>query len=201
MKGMIKGALVVLAAVGLAGCMSSMMVKQPGAAPAPAGGKAMVVFMRPSSFGGAIQASVYDTDGAGNTFIGIVSSKTKLAYQAAPGKHLFMVVGENGDFMNADLVAGKTYYALVSPRMGFWKARFSLLPIHNDATAKYSLKSAEFQKWMAETTYVVKGPSAEQWYEQNKGSIDTKQQEYLRKWQTTTPEHQAELTLHPDDGI
>jgi len=178
----------------LGGCMSSMMVKQPGAVPKPDADKALVVFLRPSSFGGAIQASVYDTHGTGNEFIGIVSSKTKLA------RHLFMVVGENADFMNADLDAGRTYYVLVSPRIGWWKARFSLLPIHKDRAAKYSLESERFRNWMSETEYVVKGPAALQWYSENKASIDSKQQQYMRDWQKTTPEHQAELTLHARDG-
>lgn len=201
MKGMARAVWVLVVVVGLGGCMSSMMVKQPGAAPTPGTGKALVVFMRPSSFGGAIQASVYETRGTGNEFIGIVSSKTKLAYQASPGKHLFMVVGENADFMNANLDAGKTYYVLVSPRIGWWKARFSLLPIHNDAAAKYSLKSERFHMWVTETEYVVKGPAALQWYAQHKTSIDGKQQQYMQEWVKTTPEHRAVLTLHPQDGI
>lgn len=200
MKGMARAACALFMAGALGGCMSSMMVKQPGAAPEPEADKAMVVFLRPSSFGGGIQASVYDTHGAGNEFIGIVSSKTKLAYQALPGKHLFMVVGENADFMNADLDAGRTYYVLVSPRIGWWKARFSLLPIHNDAAAKYSVKSERFREWLSETEYVVKGPAAMQWYAQNKASIDGKQQQYMRDWEKTSAQHRAVLTLHPQDG-
>ena len=57
-------------------------------------GKALVVFMRPSRYGGAIQSTVYDVGQPADTFLGIVSGKTKLAYAAEPGKHLFMVVGD-----------------------------------------------------------------------------------------------------------
>ncbi len=40
-----------------------------------------------------------------------------------------MVVSEAADFAKADVEAGKTYYVLVTPRMGWWKARFSLRPL------------------------------------------------------------------------
>ncbi|WP_210772111.1 hypothetical protein, partial [Rhodanobacter lindaniclasticus] len=59
----------ILLVAGLTGCQSSMMVRSPAnaAAPTPAPGKALVVFMRPSSFGGAIQSSVYDTADSNST--------------------------------------------------------------------------------------------------------------------------------------
>ena len=121
---------------------------------APDNGKAMIVFMRPSSFGFAIQSSVFDIAGDTPSLLGIVSAKTKVAHQVAPGEHLFMVVGESADFMSADLEADKTYFALVTPRMGAWKARFSLKPpVHADA-----LDSSEFTErvnsceWVEENT-------------------------------------------------
>lgn len=188
---------------GVMGCQSSLMVKPDIASstmPTPAAGKALVVFLRPSMFGGAIQSSVYDTRGDSNEFIGIVSTKNKLAYQAAPGEHLFMVVAENADFMIAHLDAGKTYYALISPRPGFWKARFSLLPIHNRADAKYSLKSSDFQDWMRKTSWVRVTPAARQWYQQNKASILEKQASYMRKWNQAPAQQHEQLTLLASDG-
>ena len=188
---------------GLMGCQSSLMVKSGVASstmPTPASGKALVVFMRPSMLGGAIQSSVYDTHQGDNDFIGIVSTKNKIAYQANPGEHLFMVIAENADFMIAHLDAGKTYYALISPRPGFWKARFSLLPIHNRADAKYSLKSKDFQKWMLETSWVKVTPAALQWYQQHKASILQKQNEYMLKWNQAPPQQHQQLTLSASDG-
>jgi hypothetical protein len=192
-------ALVLLA--GLAGCQSSLMVKANKGEPKPEPGKALVVFMRPSSFGGAIQSSVYDTHDAGDKFIGIVSSKTKVAYQADPGDHLFMVIAENADFMVAHLDAGKTYYTLVSPRMGVWKARFSLLPIHDRADAKYSTQSSDFRQWMAKTAWVDMTPQAEQWYREHAADIQSKKMDYIRRWNTADPQQRAELTMPASDGI
>lgn len=186
---------------GLAGCQSSLMTKAGGGEPKPAPCKALVVFMRPSMFGGAIQSSVYDTGDKQDTFIGIVSTKTKIAYQADPGDHLFMVAAENADFMVAHLDAGKTYYTLVSPRMGMWKARFSLLPIHNRADAKYSIQSSDFRQWMAATDWVTVTPAAEDWYRTHAADIRAKKLDYLRRWNTADAQQRAELTLPADDGI
>jgi hypothetical protein len=198
---LIRWSVALLLLAGLAGCQSSLMTKAGGAEPRPEPGKALVVFMRPSSFGGAIQSSVYDTGDKQDRFIGIVSAKTKIAYQADPGDHLFMVVAENSDFMVAHLDAGKTYYALVSPRMGVWKARFSLLPIHNRADAKYSMQSSDFREWMAKTDWVMVTPAAEQWYREHEADIRAKKFDYMRRWNTADAQQRAELTLPADDGI
>ena len=66
----------------------------------------------------AIQASVYDVTSGAPEFIGIVSNDTKISYMTSPGEHMFMVVGESADFLKASVVEGKTYYTVVSPRMG-----------------------------------------------------------------------------------
>lgn len=185
----------------LGGCAttSSDMVRA-APSPEPAPGKALVVFLRPSRYGGAIQSSIYDTNSS-SAFIGIVSAGTGVTYQADPGTHLFMVVGENADFMNASLDPGKTYFVLVSPRMGMWKARFSLLPIHNDASAKYSIQSPAFAKWQNATTFVEKTPAADAWYQAHAADIAAKQAAYMQKWNAQSAEQKAELTLHPGDGV
>jgi hypothetical protein len=195
-------AIALLVLLSLAGCATTSAVMAPSAAAAavPEAGKAMVVFMRPSYYGGAIQSSVYDATHPAQEFIGIVSTGTRIAYQADPGKHLFMVVGENADFLNATLDAGKTYYVLVSPRMGFWKARFSLLPIHNDPSAKYSTRSADFAKWQTSTHWIKKTPAADAWYRDNAAEITAKRADYMQRWNTASAEQQAELTLLPSDG-
>ena len=54
-----------LAALPLTGCVatSDYMTRSTAASPTPAPDKALVVFMRPSNYGGGIQASVYDATG------------------------------------------------------------------------------------------------------------------------------------------
>lgn len=169
--------------------------------PKPEDGKALVVFLRPSFYGGGISASVYDAPDGETRFIGLVQHKHKVAYQADPGTHRFMVIAENADFLDATLEAGKTYYVLVSPRPGMWKARFSLLPIHNTPTGDESLQSAEFKEWMAKTYFVEATDSNRAWFESNKASVEEKKADYLVKWNRMAPEDKALLTLRVEDGI
>lgn len=169
--------------------------------PQPEEGKALVVFFRASGYGAAIASSVYDAPDTGTTFHGIVRYKEKVAVQMAPGQHRFMVIAENADFVDADLVAGKTYYVLISPRMGMWKARFSLFPIHDTSDDEYNVQSADFKEWMDKTHFVEIGPEATAWYESNRDSIERKKADYLQKWNRMLPKDRAELVLHPQDGI
>lgn len=167
----------------------------------PGAGQAEIVFMRPSSYGAAVQASVYNVTDGEIEFIGIVSSGTRVNYAVDPGEHRFMVVAENADFMEARLVGDKTYYALVSPRMGVWRARFSLLPVRNDADAKYSLLSDDFEQWIERTEWVSMTESARSWFESSEASIREKYRGYIEKWQEKAPEGLAALTLDPGDGV
>jgi hypothetical protein len=112
-----------------------------------------------------------------------------------------MVVAENADFMNATLDAGKTYYVLVKPRPGMWKVRFSLIPIHKDAGAEYSLASADFSKWKSKSAPVAKTPAADAWYAQHQADIEAKRLDYMKKWEVMAPEDKATLTLHAEDGV
>lgn len=168
---------------------------------APGDGQAEIVFMRPSSYGVGIQASVYDVTDGEIEFIGIVSAGTRINYAVDPGEYRFMVVAENADFMEARLDGDRTYYALVSPRMGVWRARFSLLPIRKNPDAKYSLLSDDFERWMERTEWVSMTESARSWFESNEASVRAKYHRYLEKWREKAPEDLAVLTLDPADGV
>lgn len=169
--------------------------------PTPEPGKALVVFLRSSFYGFIYSATVYDAPDDATRFLGAVENKTKLAVQMEPGKHRFMVVAENADFLDAELDAGKTYYVLVSPRPGAFKMRFSLMPVLNRADAKYSLLGAEFKQWMSETRFVARTPAADAWYRDNQDSVAGKKAKYLVKWNEMLPQDRAELVLHGEDGI
>ena len=186
--------IILLVLSGCAGTSNKMRPVPPDSVvTAPDNGQAMVVFMRPSSFGFAIQSSVFDIAGDTPSLVGIVSAKTKVAHQVAPGEHLFMVVGESADFMSADLEADKTYFALVTPRMGAWKARFSLKPVHADA-----LDSSEFTEWLNSCEWVEKTPEAGDWATANMESIKSKQTKYSEKWMGK--EESERPRLLPQDG-
>jgi len=165
----------------LAGCAGGVVhMDEMGAAappPSPAPGKALVVFLRPSGVGFAVQSTVYEVKGSNVDIIGVVAAKAKVAYQAAPGEHLFMTVGESADFMSADLQAGKTYYAKVAPRIGMMKARFSLTPVSPSEAA-----TDEFQKDLEACKLVAKNSDTDAWFNSNRSSVESKRAEYYAEW-------------------
>lgn len=163
--------------------------------------QAQVVFLRVSSFGGAIQASVFDATGPESEFIGILSSGKKLAYLTSPGRHKFMVVSEAADFLEAELLAGKTYYAIATPRMGVWKARFSLYPIRSGADDDFSMQSEKFAKWIKNTDMSINTAESLHWAEQNSSSIADKRADYEAVWATKSETELKDRTLLPEDGI
>lgn len=177
------GRLALLAALALsasacAGTIKNMKEVAPGSPePKPSPGKAMVVFLRPSGVGYAIQSSVFVVNDKSPRLVGIVAAKTKVAWQADPGKHLFMVVGESGDFMSAELAAGKTYFATVTPRMGVWKARFSLKPVGPEEAA-----SPEFAGGLSGSRWVETDQASEDWARENAAGVQAKYDAYYPKW-------------------
>jgi hypothetical protein len=177
MKMLIKLSSLVIIKVLFSACASPHMTVVSGNTELkPEPGKSLLVFMRPSSFGGAIQATIYD----GTAYIATVSANTKIAYQAKPGKHMFMVIGESADFMQADLLEGKTYYAKVAARMGFWKSRFSFIP-QNGQTSDENIN-----EWLENTKLTRPNNLGLEWAKNNNVSIMKKHDKYLPAWENKT---------------
>lgn len=196
-KRIVNFVLFVFMVVALSGCASKYM--KPSGLEAtytfkPSDTESLIIFMRPSSFGGAIQSSVFDVATSENVFVGIVSSKSKVVYKTTSGEHLFMVIGESADFMKASMEAGKTYYAMVTPRIGVWKARFSLKPLH-----KNDIGSDDFKDWYGNCDFVENTEASYQWAKDSAASIQSKREEYYQKWMNK-PEHDRPV-LNKEDGI
>lgn len=185
--------LIVVMAV-FSGCASNLMkpVQKDAAAYKPGANEATIIFLRDSLFGSAFQATVFDVTGEETKFIGIVSHKFKVAYKTTPGKHMFMVVGENGDFMSADLEGGKTYFAMVIPRPGFFKTRFSLNPVHKDEYHE------NFASHREDTHFVENTPESLAWYEKNADNIRAKREKDLPRWHKKA--ERDKIGLLPEDG-
>jgi hypothetical protein len=187
----------VLAALLFFGCAGSVknmrQIPDEHAAYAPDPDQALIVFMRPSGFAAAIQSSVFELIDDYPNLIGIVAAKKKVAYNLGPGEHLFMVIGESADFMKADILAGKTYYVLITPRMGAWKARFSLKPIH-----KNEPDADKLAEWAQECHWVEKTNASDQWADSNMPSIQSKKVKYMETW-LQRPEHERPALRTEDD--
>lgn len=162
-------------------------------APTAAVAESKVVFMRPHAFGGAIQASVFDVTGSGDAkFIGIINMHTQLSYPVQPGRYTFMVVGESADFMEAEVVAGKSYYALVIARPGAWKARFSFVPVRDN--------EKRVDQWERTLRPVTSTPRSDTWAKQNASSIESKRSRYYAEWSNKPESQRVGQTLNAEDG-
>jgi len=125
------------------GCASPMM--QPAARltnPDPA--RALVTFLRPSYFGGAITFGIWDSD----SFVGVLGAGSYIEYPATPGPHVFLARAENWSYVNAQLEAGKRYYILAKVFPGVWKARIAFDPIRRGDPQT----DEEIQNWLKALT-------------------------------------------------
>lgn len=186
----------------VSGCASTKMtVRNNQDLITPVADSTQIVFMRSSFLGGAIQSSIFDVTSGEPEFVGILSNDTKLAYEVAPGERRFMVVSEAADFMEANVTGGKTYFAMVTARMGAWKARFSMYPVRNGGPGEYQYSSDRFQGWLAQTKFAANTPESEAWFRENLSSIKQKQAKYWPVWQEKSDSDKKERTLNPEDGI
>jgi hypothetical protein len=180
--GFAKGACALaLAGFLLAGCAghSDYMAEVPAgrATVTPTADKALLVFMRPSGLGFAVQSSVFDVTKGDPEFVAIVSAKKKVAYEIPPGTYRFMLIGEHADFMDATVAAGKTYYAVVGVGMGMWKARFYFEPVK-----EAQLESSDLKGWLEDCAWVESTPQALEWARGSMPSIKGKQGSYQADW-------------------
>lgn len=184
----------IMAAALLAGCAGTIKnmkeVAEEMTTVKPKQDEAVVVFMRPSSLGFAIQSSIFEIKNDSPTLIGIVAAKTKVVHRVPAGKHLYMVIGESADFMTADLAPNKTYYSYISPRMGMWKARFILEP--KRAT---DLDTEEFKSDYNECRLVETTAESHTWMADNLNSIQSKRIEYYKDWQMQPTEERPYLRI------
>jgi hypothetical protein len=181
--------------LGVTAYASSGMMAKSDRALVPKPDQALIVFLRSTFVGNAISASIFDVSGEETEFIGIVKNGTKIAYDLIPGEHTFMVVSEAADFMKATVVAGKTYYALISPRTGAWKARFSFRPLRQG-----DLATQKFDKWDSRTKLVDNTPESEAWAAKHAVDINNKRAKYWTVWSGKSLERQEVQTLNPEDG-
>src|SRR5262245_58049344 len=166
---------------------------RPASPPAPvAENQALVVFL-----GRAADALLYDiSDGEQEHFIGIAEPDTKVAYLSPAGKRRFMVVGETADFLDANLLAGKTYYALVTTRPGWWAPRYSFRPVRRSEA-----ESGKEATWIAEFEWVEPNERGQSHASSHTGTVHNKKVGNLPKHEAKPEHDRAKVRLEEADGI
>ena len=155
---------------------------------APQPGKALIYFVRTSQYAGILPADLYDDD----TYIGSIAYGEYIGYQANPGKHLFMVTGETAEFMPAELLAGKTYYANVGAHIGVWKARFHMSPQNGN------LPQGELTNAMNTAREVTLAEGGRKWAVERAEDVSKLKAEFLPKWEQSG--QRDKQTLRPESG-
>jgi hypothetical protein len=96
----------------------------------PQEGKAIVYFVRVSSYGFAVSFEFFHQD----RYIGAFKGENYMRYECDPGEQLLWASSENKEFLTSELKPGGSYIVVVDVIMGFWKAHVGLTPISvNDA--------------------------------------------------------------------
>ncbi len=157
--------------------------------PKPSEGKALVNFMRPSSFGKAVEATIWD----GEKLIGWIYGKQAFQYECEPGKHLFVSWSEYKSPVEAELLPGRVYYIVLRTRMGGWRARVHQIPVNPN-----------HELWQEALTWSKSLPN----YTFDKAGIDQLQAkghnkivEYLQDYQTEVVGTKHVQYLRPEDGV
>jgi hypothetical protein len=162
--------------------------------------QAQIIFLRVPPLAPAAGASIFDVTDGDPKYIGSVYQGKKLAYFVEPGDHKFMLVSEAAEFLLASVVTGKTYYVAIKPKMGMWKARFSLFPVRNGSDGDYQQSSESFQERLAEADFVENTDASIERAEANYTSIVSKQKKSWKKWEKKSADDIAERTLEASDG-
>lgn len=166
--------------------------------------EAMLVFMRSSSRFNMVSAAVFDVSDEKTKFLGVVNAGTKVMYRAQPGAYTFMVmkvssfgaVPGEADFMRANVLSGRTYYASVVPYTIFpGQAGFSLRPVRSkDASG------SEFSDAENSTHFVVNSQTIERWSPGFEDEGHLKRAEQWPRWGSRSAEERAARTLNSEDG-
>jgi len=94
----------------------------------PSEGKALVNFVRPSSFGGGAKATIWD----GDKLIGVSFGKQRFQYECEPGKHLFIAWSEWKSPVEAELLPNRVYFIALRIRMDWWRGRIHQVPLNKE---------------------------------------------------------------------
>ena len=195
--GLLSVLLLVIGFLGLAGCASNSMrpVTDIAAITKPLSqDEAAIVFFRPSALAQAIQAPVLEVVGDQLQFVALIPFGTKFLHKTTPGKHLYLIDGEFGYFMDSDLEGGKTYYACVDPRIGWWRARFVFVPVTSQ-----DFTGDKFTTDFARCNWYENSHESLRWFENEEIRLKNRYADLIQKYSSFKPEEKTKML--PEYGV
>jgi len=157
--------------------------------------EALILFLRtPTKKGSLIKSTVYETlDDGTLEFLSVQTQGTYLVHPVSAGKHVFAVVGESADFIEVDAQGGHIYPVITKPRMGAWKARFSMF-----SGCPGSEDWPQLAEWLTKSRKVtLKRDEADAWFASNGNSVREKIEKYWPRWL----EKPDRPMIPPEDGV
>ena len=168
--------------------------------PPPPAERAQVVFLHPG--GGMIPmlGHVYELNGEQREYIGTLGPKTKLVYNVAPGRHMFMSNSVGfGHILEANVDAGKRYYVLLRNVHGRGE---QLRPIRNaGGDPEFTTGNPKFRQWLTESQVITPTADAAAFQTKHKSFHDDSYARGWKEWQEKRPDQRAELTLNREDSV
>jgi hypothetical protein len=117
-----------------------------------------------------------------------------------PGHHLLMAnhSGMKAHFLDVNVEAGKRYYVLLR---FIYANGFQMRPLRPAGDSDYTIKNKDFPTWISGTRFVDKTPYSDEFFAENKESVDKSQAKGWKSWLEKTPDERAELTLAAQDAV
>lgn len=109
-------------------------------------------------------------------FVTISSIGTKIFYKTSPGKHIYLMDGDFGYFMDANLEDGKIYYVNISRRMGWVRDRFIFEPV-----SPSELKKIDVIRTIAKCEWYENSSEGEQLFSEKKPYIIQRYQGLIKE--------------------
>src|SRR6267142_4461255 len=175
-----------------------MMVKQEPPSTKP--DEAVIIFLADPGAGfTSISVTLYDITEPSVKFIGVIDQGTKVAYAVKPGTYAFMVLATSTDFMEASVVAGKRYFAIVSAE---YPKAVGTLRYRLKAVRQAELSSSDFISMERNAAYAAKTARADDWYanSKNAASVAARREKFFPAWFRKSPQERDSQVLRAEDG-
>jgi hypothetical protein len=188
-----------LLAVTLVGCGTRLVP--------PTAEEAMIIFIVPSmtsdsgqyqpTYGDAPTVSLHDVTGWERKIVAVLTIGNKVGYRVTPGKHEFMLANRySTDFMEANVVGGKTYYAIVQRQGGVnYQQHYGFRPVR-----AADFENGSFGRWESNTRFVNRPGKWKMWDINNEKSLENRAREFRPAWDRRASDERALRTLEAADG-
>ena len=163
----------------------------------PSAAEALIIFVYPADNAEYVRMSIADVTEPAPRLVGIIEPGSKVLHRVKPGQYLFMLNYTYASFLQADVAAGKTYYAVVNKDVP--QGRFSVINRYT-LNAVQDLTELLFVRAERNASAWIKSPKADVWFSPREKAFTTKKNKFLPAWEQMTAAEKAAYTLQQANG-